>query len=64
MRKVGDVIRYKTLFGWKEGTIIDIRNNRCFDMSAYPCPAPYTETEYMIRTKRNRIRVLKSEKIF
>lgn len=62
MRKIGDVIRYKTLFGWKEGTIVDVRKVRHIEVGIYAYP--YTEIEYMIRTKRNRIRVLKSEKIF
>lgn len=60
MYEIGDIIRYKTLFKWKEAIVIDKRRLRCLDAYSYP----YTTTEYMIRTKKNRIKVLKSDKIF
>lgn len=62
MYEIGDTIRYKSLFKWREGTVIDIRKIRKIDFSVYAYP--YTEIEYMIRTKRNKIKVLKSDKIF
>ncbi|GAA0092957.1 hypothetical protein UT300009_29870 [Paraclostridium bifermentans] len=62
MHEIGDTIRYKSLFKWREGTVIDIRKIRNIDFGVYAYP--YTEIEYMIRTKRNKIKVLKSDKIF